>query len=84
MVESKPIGEVTHFYSKLGVAIVKFNQTVVVGARVKFKGTTTDFEETIKSIEYDHQPIREAKKGQEVGIQVKEKVREGDLVFGAE
>lgn len=79
--EPKPIGEVTHFYSHLGVAIVKFNKSVPVGCRVKFKGATTDFEETIKSMQYDHKPIEEAKKGQEVGIKVGEKVRDGDQVF---
>jgi len=82
--EPKPIGEVTHFYGNLGVAIVKFNKVVDVGAQVKFKGTTTDFGETIKSMQYDHQAIESAKKGQEVGIKVGSKVREGDLVFEAE
>ncbi len=81
--EPKPIGEVTHFYGHLGVAIVKFKKNVDVGARVKFKGATTDFEEAIKSMQYDHKAIESAKKGQEVGIKVLGKVREGDLVFEA-
>ena len=79
--EPKPIGVVTHFYGKLGVAIVKFKQSVDVGARVKFKGATTDFEEAINSMQFEHQPIESAKKGQEVGIKVGGKVREGDEVF---
>ncbi len=79
----KPIGEVTHFYGHLGVAIVKFKQTVPVGAAVRFRGATTDFAEKIASIEFDHKPIGEAKKGQEVGIKVSGKVREGDEVFAA-
>ena len=81
--ESKPIGSVTHYYGHLSVAIVKFNKTVNVGAKVRFKGTTSDFEETIASIQYDHKPIDAAKKGQEVGIKVSNKVREGDEVFEA-
>ena len=79
--EPKPIGVVTHFYGNLGVAIVKFNTSVAVGTKAKFKGATTDFEETIQSMQYDHKPIETAKKGQEVGIKTKEKVREGDEVF---
>jgi putative protease len=82
--EPKPIGTVTHFYGNLEVAIVKFNKGVAVGERVKFKGATTDFEEAIKSMQYDHQAIESAKKGQEVGIKVGDKVREGDLVYAAE
>ena len=78
---SKPIGEVTHFYGGLSVAIVRFKETVRVGDRVQFFGATTDFKESIKSMQYDHQDISEAKKGQEVGIKVEGKVREGDEVY---
>jgi putative protease len=81
--EPKPIGEVTHYYSNLEVAIVKFNKPVEVGAKVRFRGATTDFEETISSMQYDHKPIDKAKKGQEVGIKVGEKVRQGDKVYPA-
>lgn len=84
MKEQKPIGVVTHYYGGLNVAIVKFNKTVKIGEKVSFKGHTTDFEETLKSMQYDHKEIKEAKKGQEVGIQVKEKVRDGDQVFPAD
>lgn len=82
--EPKPIGAVTHFYGHLSVAIVKFSKKVDVGAKVRFKGTTTDFEETIKSMQYDHKDIRSTKKGQEVGVKVDGKVREGDLVYEAQ
>ena len=81
--EPKPIGAVTHFYGHLGVAIVKFSKPVKVGDKVRFKGATSDLEETIQSIQYDHKPIDSAKKGQEVGIKVGGKVREGDLVYEA-
>lgn len=80
----KPIGEVTHFYGGLGVAIVKFNKEVDVGTKLKFKGVTTDFEEKLTSMQYDHKPIESAKKGQEVGIKVGDKVREGNLVYEAQ
>lgn len=81
--EPKPIGTVTHFYGNLGVAIVKFTKAVSVGTAVWFKGATTDFKETITSMQYDHKPIESAKKGQEVGIKIKGKAREGDEVFEA-
>ncbi|MDP2598763.1 MAG: translation elongation factor-like protein [Candidatus Liptonbacteria bacterium] len=80
----KPIGAVTHYYSNLEVAIVKFKKAVKVGTKIQFRGTTTDFEETIKSMQYDHKPIMVAPKGKEIGIKVKDKVREGDEVFDSE
>lgn len=79
--EPKPIGQVTHFYGHLGVAIVKFSKTVEVGTEVQFKGATTDFKEKIASMQFDHKPIESAKKGQEVGIKVKGKARDGDEVY---
>ena len=77
----KPIGKGEHFYNKIGVAIVKFKQAVPAGTKLKFKGATTDFEETIDSMQLDHKPIDSAPKGKQVGIKVSEKVHEGDLVY---
>lgn len=79
--EGKPIGEVTHYFGGIDVAIVRFSKPVAVGTKVRFKGATTDFAEPIRSMQYDHQDIAEAKKGQEVGIKVGDKVREGDKVY---
>ena len=79
--KGKPIGEITHYYGDINVAIVKFNRTVSCGEKVHFAGTTTDFKETIKSMQYDHKPIEKAQKGQEVGIKVGDKVRQGDEVY---
>lgn len=79
----KHIGVVTHFYNEISVAIVKFNKKVPVGAVLYFKGATTDFTDTAKSIQYDHKPIAAAPKGKEVGIKVKKRVREGDKVHFA-
>lgn len=78
---TKKIGDVTHYYGGLSVAIVKFKEMVRVGDSVKFFGATTDFSEKIGSMQYDHKDITEAKKGQEVGIKVVGKVREGDEVY---
>ncbi len=81
MAEEKPIGEVTHFYNSLGVAIVKFNKKIKVGETVHFKGTTTDFTHKLDSMQYDHKDVSEAVKGKEVGIKVDERVREGDQIY---
>jgi hypothetical protein len=79
----KPIGKFTHFYNEIRVAIVKFNKKVPVGTTLHFKGATTDFTDTPKSMQYDHKPIVAAPKGKQIGIKVKKRVRDGDLVFKA-
>ena len=77
----KPVGEVTHYYSNLGVAIVKFHQDMPAGKNVTFQGATTDFSQDLTSMELDHKSATSAPQGREVGIKVKEKVREGDRVY---
>lgn len=79
--QDKPVGEVTHFYSNISVAIVKFNQDVAVGKNVTFQGATTDFSQNVDSMELDHKPVTVAPAGKEIGIKVKGKVREGDKVY---
>lgn len=81
--KNKPIGKVTHFYAQIKVAIVKFNTNVKVGSELYFKGATTDFKEAPKSMQYDHKPVAVAKKGKQIGIKLKKRVREGDLVYKA-
>src|SRR5690348_7240811 len=66
----KPIGIVTHYFGKLGVAIIKFKKPVGVGARVRFRGATTDFEAVIHSMQHNHKDIKKAKKSQQVGVLV--------------
>lgn len=77
----KPVGEVTHFYNEIKVAIVKFKKPVSVGATLNFSGATTNFSEKIASMQYDHKPIQKAPKGKEIGIKVKKRARQGDQVF---
>lgn len=77
----KPIGVVTHFFTKIKVAVIKFKAPFRAGGSVRFSGATTDFEQKLVSLQYDHEPISVAKKGQGVGVKVAKRVREGDLVF---
>ncbi len=83
MAEKKPIGEVTHYYTHLGVAVVKFNKKVKAGDTVHFKGATTDFTQKLDSMQFDHKEVDGAAKGKEVGLKVIDRVRQGDQVFEA-
>ena len=78
---AKPIGAVTHFYNQIKVAIVKFKKPVKTGSMLKFFGATTDFSQKIVSMQFNHKPVAVAKKGQQIGIKVSKRVREGDGVF---
>ncbi len=80
MVFGKPVGIVTHYFTEISVAIVKFNKKIPAGSKLHYKGATTDFMDTAKSMQYDHNEIKAAPKGKQVGIKVKKRVREGDRV----
>lgn len=81
IVAEKQIGEITHFYTNIGVGIIKLSEPLKVGQTVRIMGATTDFEQEIKEMQYDHENIEEGEAGQEVGVKVKDKVREGDEVY---
>jgi translation elongation factor EF-1alpha len=76
------IGEVSHYFGKIGVAAVKITSgTLNVGDTVRIKGKTTDLEQAIESIQIEHDSMESATAGDDIGIKVKDKVREGDEVF---
>lgn len=77
---AKTVGKVSHYYDKLGVGIVKLSQGLKVGDKVHFVGHTTDFDQVVSQLQYNHKQITGGKKGQEVGIKVDSRVRVGDKV----
>ncbi len=79
--ELKEVGNVTHYFTKINVAIVELSDTLSVGDRILIKGTTTDFEQTINSMQIEHKNVKKAKAGQSIGLKVNERVREGDTVY---
>ncbi|MDY6988534.1 MAG: EF-Tu/IF-2/RF-3 family GTPase [Thermodesulfobacteriota bacterium] len=79
--EEEKVGKVQKFFAKPSVAAVEVTAGVLkVGDVVRFKGHTTDFEETITSMQVDNQPVEEARPGDLLGIKVTERVREHDTV----
>jgi translation elongation factor EF-1alpha len=81
MTEEK-VGEVMKFFSKAGVAAIKLTEgTLRIGDRIKIKGHTTDFEDQIQSMQIENKPVEKAEVGEMIGIKVKERVREKDLVY---
>jgi putative protease len=77
----KRVAKVTHYWSKVGVAAIKLYDTLSVGDTIHISGSTTDFEQAVDSMENEHEAVERAKKGQEVGLKVKERVRKGDRVY---
>ena len=81
---AKQIGKVTHYYDKAGVAIVKLTAPVAVGDTLKFKRGEQEFEQTISSMQVEHEAVEKAKKGAEVGVKVDQVVKKGTEVSKGE
>jgi len=77
----KEAGKVTHYYTKLGVGVIKLSGTLKVGDKIRIKGATTDFKQIVESMQIEADKIEEGKKGQSIGLKVKEHVRANDAVY---
>ena len=77
----KQIGTVTHYYDKIGVAVIKLTAPLKVGDTVKFSGHDQEFTQEVKSMQLEHQNIDKGKKGQEIAIKVDQSIKEKDKVY---
>ncbi len=76
------VGEVTHYFPKVkAAAVLVLKDGLKPGDSVYIKGHTTNFKQTLTSMQLEHIPIQEAKKAQEIGVLVKSRVRIGDIVY---
>jgi putative protease len=82
MMAEQLIGRVTHYFGKAGVAAIEISAGELhVGDTIHVKGHTTDFAQTVDSIQIDRQPVEVAKVGDAIGIRVPEHAREHDDVY---
>jgi putative protease len=81
MPDKKPIGEITHFFGHINVAVIKLSAKLKEGEKILIEGATTNFEQEAKSMQIEHKEVKEAKKGDSIGLKVNDRVREGDKVY---
>lgn len=77
----KPIGKVSHYYGKAGVAIVELQEELQVGARIRITKGDHSFDQQVTSMQKEYKPVERASKGDSVGVKVDEKTREGAEVY---
>ncbi len=76
-----PVGRITHYFGHIQVAAIDLTESLHVGDKVHIKGHSTDFVQTIDSMQVEHKDVAEAGPGASVGVKVPQKVHEGDEVF---
>jgi len=75
------VGHVSHFFTKINVAVIELGAPLAVGDTILIKGPTTDFEQVVGSMQIEHENIERAKAGQSIGLKVEQRVRERDIVY---
>jgi len=76
------IGKVTHYYDKIGVAVVELDASLSTGDKIKFvRGGEDIFEQEIKSMQVEHKEIETAKKGDVIGLKTEQEAKEGAEVY---
>jgi len=80
-VEKKLVGKISHYFTKIGVGVIELSDKLKVGDRISIEGATTNLQQTIKSMEIEHEKVGSAGPGESIGLKVEQRVREGDLVY---
>ena len=81
MTDEQEIGRVTDYFARIDVAGIDLTGPLRVGDTIRIKGHTTDFEQTVDSLQIEHEPVQEAKAGDKIGNKVKDRCRGGDRVY---
>jgi putative protease len=76
-----PIGKITHFFPKIGVAVLELTAPLKVGEKIEISGKSEPLEMVVESMQVEHKNIASAKKGDSVGMKVPKPVKDGDSVF---
>ena len=76
------IGSVIKFFDKTSIAVVKLEfGDITVGDTLRIKGSSSDFTQKVGMMEFDHQPVRKATRGQFTGIKFSQAAKPFDLVY---
>jgi putative protease len=83
VMDEQLVGVVTHFFKGPSVAVVKVSDEahIEIGDKLHFVGHTTDFTETVDSMEVEHNKVERAAAGDEIAIKVVDRARQHDQVF---
>lgn len=75
------IGKITHYFDKIGVAVVELSAKLKAGDKIKVSGHDNEFEQEISSMQIEHEQVPEADNGQSIGLKIDQPVKEGDEVY---
>ena len=75
------IGDISHYYTNIEVAVVELVDKLKLGDEIMVKGAATEFTQLVESIQIERELVTEADAGDSIGLLVRYRVRAGDQVF---
>jgi putative protease len=75
------VGKIVHYYTNIGVAVIDLEAPLAVGDKISIEGSTTNITQPVDSMQIEHNSVLKAKKGDSIGLKVKDRVRDGDNVY---
>ena len=81
MAKKDLVGKVIHYYDKIGVAVIKLQKSLKVEDKVRFEKGDMSFEQVIESMQLEHEPISEGKKGQDIAVKVDKVIKKDVSVY---
>lgn len=76
------IAKVTHYYDKIGVAVIDImKQPLKVGDVVKISGHDNEFKQTVSSLQVEHTQVKEIAAGESGALKTAKPVKEGDAIY---
>lgn len=79
--QEKEIGKITHYYGNISVGIIELSDTLKLGDTIHVKGQSSDFTQSVDSMQIEHANVSEAKAGDAIGIKIIQKVHPHDKVY---
>lgn len=75
------VGKITHYYNKIGVAVVKVSSSIMLGDKIKIVGHDNEASQIVKSMQIEGKAIEKAAPGDSIGLKVDGEVKDNDEVY---
>ena len=77
----KLVGKVSHYFDKVGVAVLSLSHDIKIGDEIHLVGHQADFTQKVESMQIEHKQVSQAKAGDDIGLKVEQKIKPGTEVY---
>jgi len=78
--EKTEVGKVFNYFAKIGVAAINLTGDLKAGNRI-YVESSEPFEQTVESMQIEHETVREAKAGDGIGMKMAKPCHKGNRIY---